>query len=221
MLPERTIRQNMEPKKVKSAERELSPQKAEAILNGAMQEFLTHGYAATSMDKIAAAAGVSKATVYSHFHDKEGLFNALIQQLAQKKFRAILGVPDAPALKGDPRVVLKQLATNVLDTGLKDQQFHSFMRLMVGESGRFPELARVFVRNIELSAFQILCQYFSDCAEELKLRDPEATARIFIGSLVHYMIIQEMLHSADIMPLERERLVEDLVYLITRKPESK
>jgi TetR/AcrR family transcriptional regulator, regulator of autoinduction and epiphytic fitness len=210
----------MEPKKTKNVERELSPQKAESILEGAMQEFLTHGYAATSMDRVAAAAGVSKATVYSHFHDKEGLFNALSQQLVQKKFRAVLGSPDAPALQGDPRIVLKQLATNMLETGMKDQQFHSFMRLMVGESGRFPEFARTFVRNIDLSAFKVLRQYFSDCAQELKLRDPEATARIFIGSLVHYMIVQEMLHSADIMPLERERLIEDLVYLITGKSES-
>ncbi len=210
----------MEPKKIKNVERELSPQKAEAILEGAMQEFLLHGYAATSMDKVAAAAGVSKATVYSHFQDKEGLFSALNQQLVQKKFRAVLGPPDAPALQGDPCIVLKQLATNVLDAGMKDQQFHSFMRLMVGESGRFPEFARSFVRNIDLPGFKVLRQYFSDCAEELKLRDPEATARIFIGSLVHYMIVQEMLHGADIMPLERERLIEDLVYLITGKSES-
>ncbi|HAG82353.1 MAG TPA: TetR family transcriptional regulator, partial [Cyanobacteria bacterium UBA12227] len=51
-------------KKPKSVERELSAEKTEAILDGAMQEFLAHGYAATSMDKVAATAGVSKATVY-------------------------------------------------------------------------------------------------------------------------------------------------------------
>jgi TetR/AcrR family transcriptional regulator, regulator of autoinduction and epiphytic fitness len=206
----------MEPTKTKSVER-LSPQKAEAILAGAMQEFLAHGYAATSMDKVAAAAGVSKATVYNHFRDKEGLFNALNQQLVEKKFRAVLGPPDAPALHGDPRIVLRQLATNVLDAGMRDQQFHSFMRLIVGESGRFPELARTFVRNIDLSAFHVLRQYFTNHAEALKLQDPEATARIFIGSLVHYIIVQEMLYGADIMPLERERLVDSLVYLITRQ----
>lgn len=207
---------NMEPTKVKSIERELSPQKAEAILEGAMQEFLAHGFAATSMDKVAAAAGVSKATVYNHFHDKEGLFNALNQQLVQKKFRAILGAPDAPALQGDPRIMLRQLANNFLDTCMQDQQFHDFLRLIMGESGRFPELARAFVRNIDLIAFHLLRQYFTDYAEELKLQDPEATARIFIGSLVHYLIVQEMLHGADIMPLERERLVDNLVYLVTR-----
>ena len=48
--------------------------KAETILQGAMQEFLAKGYSTASMDRVAAAAGVSKATVYSHFGDKETLF---------------------------------------------------------------------------------------------------------------------------------------------------
>ncbi|MEM7595548.1 MAG: TetR/AcrR family transcriptional regulator, partial [Cyanobacteria bacterium P01_A01_bin.83] len=48
--------------------------KTEAILTGAMKEFLANGYAATSMDKVAKTAQVSKATVYSHFGDKESLF---------------------------------------------------------------------------------------------------------------------------------------------------
>lgn len=207
--------------KTRSSERELSPEKAAAILEGAMQEFLANGYAATTMDKVAAAAGVSKATVYNHFQDKEGLFNALIQQLVQKKFQAIFGSPsphsEPQALQGEPYIVLRQLAANVLNTGMGDPQFINFMRLIVGESGRFPELARAFVRGIDASAFQFLCQYFTSCAEELKLLDPEATARIFIGSLVHYMIVQEMLHSSDILPLERERLIDNLIYLITGK----
>lgn len=59
--------------------------KTKQILQGAMQEFLTHGYAGTSMDKVAKTGGVSKATVYSYFPDKEGLFAALVQWLAREK----------------------------------------------------------------------------------------------------------------------------------------
>ena len=58
-----------------------SQEKVEAILQGAMQEFLTHGFAGTTMDKVTAAAGVSKTTVYSYFQDKEKLFIALIERL--------------------------------------------------------------------------------------------------------------------------------------------
>ena len=64
--------------------RENSGEKAEQILQGAMAEFLVHGYAATSMDRVASAAKVSKATVYSYFQDKEALFTALVEQLAEE-----------------------------------------------------------------------------------------------------------------------------------------
>ncbi len=207
----------MEQNIINCPNRQLSPEKAESILAGAMEEFLACGYAATSMDRVASTAGVSKATVYSHFQDKEGLFNALIQRLVQKKFRMIFGPADPQSLQGGPVAVLTQIANNVLDSGMGDPQFLNFMRLIMGESGRFPELARSFVRNIDGSACQFFKQYLHDQAEALNLTDSEATARIFMGALVHYMIVQEMLHGADILPMERDRLIDTLVHLITGK----
>lgn len=199
--------------KLTRADRQLSPEKAEAILEGGMQEFLAHGYAATSMDRVAIAAGVSKATVYSHFQDKEGLFTALIQRLVEGKFRSIFDFANAKVLETAPEIILRDLANRVLDTGMNEPRFLNFMRVILGESGRFPQLARTFVRNIEQTSFKMLCQYFTICPQ-LKLSDPEATARIFIGTLVHFMIVQEMLHGKDIVPMERDRLVQNLVNLI-------
>lgn len=196
------------------ADRQLSPEKAEAILAGGMQEFLAHGYAATSMDRVATAAGVSKATVYSHFQDKEGLFTALIQRLVEVKFRSIFESDHEEMLQTEPKIVLRKLAHRFLEISINDQQFLNFMRVILGESGRFPLLARAFVSNIEQTSFNRLCQYFTNCPH-LKLSDPEATARIFIGALVHFLIVQEMLHGKDLMPMERDRLVDNLVNLIT------
>lgn len=196
------------------AERQLSAEKAEAILEGGMQEFLAHGYAATSMDRVATAAGVSKATVYSHFQDKEGLFTALIKRLVEVKFRSIFDSEHSEILQSDPKIVLRELAYRFLDSSVSDPQFLNFMRVILGESGRFPQLARAFVLNIEQTSFNRLRQYFMHCPQ-LNLSDPEATARIFIGTLVHFMIVQEMLHGRDILPMERDRLVNNLVDLIT------
>jgi TetR/AcrR family transcriptional regulator, regulator of autoinduction and epiphytic fitness len=84
------------------------------------------------------------------------------------------------------------------------------MRLIIGESGRFPQLAKAFVRNVERTSFQMLQQYFAACPQ-LKLADPEATARIFIGALVHFVIVQEMLHGKNIVPMERDRLINNLI----------
>ncbi len=55
-------------------------EKREAILDAARDLFLAQGYAPTSMEAIAAAAGVSKLTVYSHFGDKETLFRTAIEK---------------------------------------------------------------------------------------------------------------------------------------------
>jgi AcrR family transcriptional regulator len=209
----------MEQTKAPRANRQLSSEKAEAILEGGMQEFLAHGYAATSMERVAIAAGVSKATVYSHFQDKEGLFIALIQRLVEGKFRSVFGPANAQVLQTAPEIVLRDLANRLLDTCMSEPQFLNFMRVILGESGRFPQLARAFVRNIEQTSFKRLRQYFTTCPQ-LKLSDPEATARIFIGTLVHFMIVQEMLHGKDIVPMERARLIENLVKLIINQAEK-
>ncbi len=63
--------------------------KRAAILDAAKQMFTRHGYDGASMDQIAAQAGVSKLTVYSHFGDKESLFAAAVQAHCEQQ------LPDA------------------------------------------------------------------------------------------------------------------------------
>jgi len=192
--------------------RQLSPEKSEAILSGGMQEFLVNGYAATSMDRVATAAGVSKATIYSHFQDKEGLFTALVQQLVQGEFRSLFN-PSAEEVAPEPRIFLSELANRLFDLAATDPQFLNFMRVIIGESGRFAQLAQAFVRNTEQTSFWMVHQYLNSW-DRLKLVDPEATARIFIGAIVHFLIVQEMLHGADIVPMARDRLINNLLDLI-------
>ena len=59
--------------------------KRQAILDAAKTLFLSHGYANTSMDAVAAEAGVSKLTVYSHFTDKETLFSAAVMAKCEEQ----------------------------------------------------------------------------------------------------------------------------------------
>ncbi|MEN5045672.1 TetR/AcrR family transcriptional regulator [Pseudomonas koreensis] len=74
------------------------PAKRRAILDAAKTLFLSHGYANTSMDAVAAEAGVSKLTVYSHFNDKETLFSSAVmakceEQLPPLFFELPAGIP--------------------------------------------------------------------------------------------------------------------------------
>lgn len=202
---------------VKSAERELSPEKTEAILRGAMQEFLENGYAAARIDKIVAAAGVSKATVYRRFADKTALFTALIQRMAART--NFFQQQDFPPLQEEPVVFLKGYATRMLDNIAQNSQDLTFFRIIIAESGRFPELAQAFVQNIEKPNLDFLTQYFA-AHPKLQLADPEVAARTFIGTLIHFMIVRNLLHGGDILPMERDRLIDSLLDLIIHKKES-
>ena len=85
--------------------------KQEQILQGATRVFLKHGYAGTSMDRVAAEAGVSKQTIYSYFQDKEGLFTALIERVTIRQIRIEYG----PELfQGEPADLLRRIAQGFL-----------------------------------------------------------------------------------------------------------
>ncbi|WP_373524910.1 TetR/AcrR family transcriptional regulator [Nostoc sp.] len=203
--------------KAGEVDRDNSVDKVEQILQGAMQEFLQHGYAGTSMDRVAIAASVSKATVYSHFQDKEGLFKVLIEQLASKKFNSIFGTEP---IEGEPKIILRQLATKALEQMTNDQKHCAFMRVLIGESGRFPELAQICVQAMNKPVLETLSRYLT-AHPELKIIDPKATAMVFIGSLVHFHIAQNVMHGKDIIPMESDRLIDALTHLILNCNEEK
>jgi len=64
-----------------TAPQRLTERKREAILQAAIAEFRSSGFEITSMDRIAATAGVSKRTVYNHFPSKEELFSEILNRL--------------------------------------------------------------------------------------------------------------------------------------------
>src|ERR1051325_5258021 len=89
----------------RSEQREAIGGKAEAVLAAAEGAFLAQGFGAVSMDVIAREAGVSKATVYAHFANKEELFGAVIARLSERRFHGF----SAEAL--DPRDIEASLLT--------------------------------------------------------------------------------------------------------------
>ena len=68
--------------------------KRAAILDAAKRLFVEQGYDGVSMDQIAAAAGVSKLTVYSHFGDKDALFSAAARAYCEQRLPAELFHPN-------------------------------------------------------------------------------------------------------------------------------
>ena len=71
-----------------------------AILEAAKTLFMRNGYEGSSMDAIAAEAGVSKLTVYNHFTDKETLFSAAVKSKCEEQLPELFfDLPDGASLE--------------------------------------------------------------------------------------------------------------------------
>lgn len=185
--------------------------KREQILQGATRVFLQHGYAGTSMDRVAAEAGVSKQTIYSHFQDKEGLFTALIERVTTRQLKLEFG---SEPFQGEPAILLRRIAQGYL-TKMVDQEFIDLFRVVVAESARFPELAQLFTRTVIQPGCHRLSLYF-ESHPELNILDPEASAQIFFGSLSASILSQQVLYGKYVMPMENERLINSLIRLFCK-----
>ncbi len=107
------------------------------ILEAATQLFLDHGYGPTSIEAVAARAGVSKRTFYDRFDDKPALFAAVVHGIIEK----IRPDADVRLLDGATlTAVLRHLARLMLQAALSPPAI-ALHRLVTGESKRFPELA--------------------------------------------------------------------------------
>lgn len=122
----------------------LTDRKRAAILDAAIAEFRASGYEATSMDRIAARAGVSKRTVYNHFPGKDALFVRILETMLE---RGILG-PDLAYRADRPlRPQLLELVRQKLAL-LRDPGFVDVARVAMAAGLHSPELAREMLARL-------------------------------------------------------------------------
>jgi len=116
----------------------LTDRKRAAILEAAVAEFRQAGFDATSMDRIAASAGVSKRTVYNHFPSKEVLFMQILQQLWESSMASL----EVGYRKDRPlREQLHELVQQKLQL-LHDEAFIDLARVAIAAAIPSPERAR-------------------------------------------------------------------------------
>lgn len=111
------------------------------IAAAALDVFVEKGFAATRLEDIAARAGVSKGTIYLYFENKEALFKAAVEAAmtpAIEAAEALLDAPDRPAAE-----LLREFVFNWWRM-VGATTLGGVPKLLVAESGNFPDVARWF-----------------------------------------------------------------------------
>ena len=117
--------------------------KYDQVLDGARTIFLRDGFERASVDDIAREAGVSKATIYAYFPDKQLLFLEVARLECRAQTEAAEAAVDPHA---DVRVVLTVAAERIATFHMSEFGQRMF-RIVVGEGERFPGLGREFYEN--------------------------------------------------------------------------
>ncbi|MBV9844633.1 MAG: TetR/AcrR family transcriptional regulator [Kutzneria sp.] len=120
--------------------------KRRAIVEAALTVFLTDGFD-VSMDRVAAAAGVSKVTVYNHFGSKDNLFLAVISGRLGDALRQAEGLVESHLVESaDVRAALVR-ACRAWVAGLTTPDMIGLRNLVAGEMRRFPELGKAWMEE--------------------------------------------------------------------------
>jgi AcrR family transcriptional regulator len=128
--------------KLNRAER--AAERRQAIIEAAMEEFISRGFAATRLDDIAKRAGVAKGTIYLHFKDKESMFEELIRTAIVPLVGRMQGPPPAGASVRD---LVETFALNFIHEIVSTRR-GDIVRLIVAEGPRFPAIADFYYREV-------------------------------------------------------------------------
>jgi AcrR family transcriptional regulator len=156
-----------------------------AILEAASTVFAREGYAQAGVDAIAAEAGVAKATVYSHFGDKQNLLRESLMAEADRAAHANLEAVERLLEPGtDIRAALEDVAFTLLEC-FTDERSWALRRLVTAEVTQIPDLVDVFLTRAAARVNQALADRLLalSVAGYLSVADPAVAAEQF-GSLL-------------------------------------
>jgi TetR/AcrR family transcriptional repressor of mexJK operon len=176
-----------------------SARKRRMIMEAAATLFLRNGYQGTSMDEIAALAAVSKQTVYKNFADKERLFSDIVLGVAGTVESFLQTVSDTLRDTDDLEGDLKTLGRQYIRVVMRPQVLQ-MRRLLIGESARFPDLARAYYEKAPERVLTALAPELARLTERghLKVDDPLLAAKHFAFLILGTPLDKAMFYGDDI-----------------------
>jgi len=168
----------------------------EEILDAALQLFTEKGFSSTRMVDVAKAAGISKGTLYLYFDSKEAIFRDVVQQRITPQLDQVEAMVEA--FEGTQEDLLRQLISgwwmSIACTSLS-----AIPKIIVAESGNFPELAKYFTENVVVRSRNLFSKVISRgmINGEFNLYESETVARLVVAPLVQATIWMHSLKPYD------------------------
>lgn len=185
-----------------------SAHKRAAIEHAALELFLRDGYARTSVDRIAADAGVSKRTVYDYFGDKEQLFLSVLETALQAhghEFSALLErtLGGGITTEAELRAALVRFGVEFATATAQSSYRTAMIQLITAEAAHFPRLVEMWrARGPEQLALARRLQEFAQ-AGLLDVEDADEAAA-HLGLLTTTLVNQRTLYG--IAPIDQDVL---------------
>lgn len=147
-----------------------------AAVDAARTLFLRQGYAGTTMEEIAAEAGLTKRTLYNNYPDKEALFREVVADViaySETFARELREEFAAGITAANLRVRLDDLGRR-LSLAVVRSEVIALRRLLIGEAQTFPELAREYFDRVPRQVMDALASAFGQLERARLLRVPDA-----------------------------------------------
>jgi TetR/AcrR family transcriptional repressor of mexJK operon len=185
-----------------------------ALLDIARQEFLSRGFAGTTMDAVASAAHISKASLYRDYPSKGELYAAVVADWVDRGRDAMKPHTDALASADDAAAQLRRMAA-VLQRGVLSPPVLQMRTLVAAEAARFPTIASDYVERSWERNLATLAGAFASLTERGALRaDPADTAAEHFTWLVLAAPLNRLTLEGNARPYseaELDRIAEEAV----------
>ena len=153
------------------------------ILAAALAVFAECGYAAARLDDIAARAGVSKAALYLYFPTKADLFRAVAGEAAGPNLALVQAAENYDgSFEHIVRVLVPTLAR-----GASNPSIGALIKIVIGESRNFPELARAWHDALVSQALGAMSGLIAKAQARGEIKSGDA--RIFAISLISPLLM--------------------------------
>jgi AcrR family transcriptional regulator len=184
------------------------------LVAAALRLFSERGFAATRLDDVAAAAGVTKGTVYLYFESKEQLFEAVVRAAVVPNLdRAEALLQTYPGSTPDLIRSLVGLFRPLLDTPVT-----GVIKLIVAESGNFPQLARLYADLVVRRGLALLRSVIERGISRGELRpvEPTAVAPLLIAPFILLAVWKHSFGAHTDLRLDPQAVLEAHVETVLR-----